>query len=148
MDRTTHLIFIVALGSACATPQSVRSGFVHLECPTGTVRAGNDHQEMWCVSAEGRRVGPHITWEDGVYLAHYKETDSSGKAHGYEVIFVSGTPSICRQYEHGEPCGEWLKYRSDSRLLEAKEFMRCPPRPFPLKRWASCRELVGAGAPL
>lgn len=144
-----HVAVLAALVcTACATAHSVRSGFVRLECPVGTHPVGKDRVEMWCESDDGRRIGPHVSWEDGIYLSRYKETDGAGNLDGYEVLLVSGTPAICRQQDHGEACGEWLTFGADSRIKSVQVFRECPARPFPLARWRRCRDLAGAGAPL
>jgi hypothetical protein len=151
MDKKYRTIALIATGLilGCATLQSRESGFVRINCPSGSLLRGVDRDELWCETKSGSRVGPHANWEGGLYLFQYSETDQSGALDGYKIQLIDGTPARCGAYEHGAPCGEHFAYRFDSSVKGHETFPNCTRvHVFPLVRWGTCAELAGAGAPL
>lgn len=152
MDKKSRhgpLIIALLTGLSCATLQSRDAGFVRLECPPSSVPHGVDRDEMWCEDSSGRKVGPHATWEGGVYLYQFEELDASGVTNGYRIQFIDGTPSMCGQFEAGVPCGSHYRYKVDSSLKEKTDHSKCGSKhEFPLPRWEACIGLIGAGSPI
>jgi len=103
-----------------------------LECPPGTVRAGEPppagHGE-WCErpgpDGRPRRHGPAVDYYPGTPLVHVASTWSDGRLDGAWVQYHrDGRKAAEGRYREGERDGEWRFWFESGRLEEEVAFDR------------------------